>query len=228
MANNFYPAHPIKAVLFDLDGTLIDSAPDLATSLNNLLKEEGKQPLAYETIRLEVSNGGNALVELGFGLQVGQPGQAELRQRLLDHYELVVGTQSKLFDGLESLLDEFNQRQLPWGIVTNKPRLYTELLLENLQLNVASLVCPEDLGISKPDPAPVLRGAQLLNIAPENCVYVGDHLRDIQAGRAAGMATQLAAYGYLNLNDDLASWGADLQANSVAELNQQLYQLLNW
>lgn len=217
----------ITAVLFDLDGTLVDSAPDLATALNKLLVEEGKPELPYETIRLEVSNGGNALVELGFGVKVGEPNQAELRQRLLDHYEQVVGTQSELFAGLESLLAKFDQQGIPWGIVTNKPRLYTDLLVANLGLKAASLVCPEDLGISKPSPEPVLLGAKQLQVAAENCIYVGDHLRDIQAGQAAGMLTQLAVYGYLSSEQEIHTWGADYLAFNVNELIEQLSELLH-
>lgn len=214
----------VRAVLFDLDGTLVDSAPDLAAALNRLLAEEGKPKLPYAMIRDQVSNGGNALVELGFGVKLGEPNQPELRQRLLDFYQENIAEHSSIFDGLEELLHEFDRQPVPWGIVTNKPRLYTDLLLRKLRIHAAAVVCPEDLGVSKPDPAPLLLAARQLATPPEQCLYVGDHLRDIEAGRRAGMQTLVAGFGYIGIQEQPTSWGADFIANTVPELNAWIRQ----
>lgn len=214
----------VRAVLFDLDGTLVDSAPDLATALNRLLAEEGKTELPYGVIRDQVSNGGNALVELGFGVKLGEPNQPELRQRLLDLYQENIGENSRIFAGLEELLKEFDRQPVPWGIVTNKPRIYTDLLLRELRIHAAAVVCPEDLGVSKPDPAPLLLAARQLATPPEQCLYVGDHVRDIEAGRRAGMQTLVAGFGYIGIHEQPSSWGADFIANTVPELNAWIRQ----
>lgn len=214
----------VRAVLFDLDGTLVDTAPDLAGALNRLLLEEGKQELPYSVIRDQVSNGGNALVELGFGVKVGQPNQAELRKRLLDKYQENIAEHSNIFTGLETLIKDLERQPVPWGIVTNKPRVYTDLLLRELRINAAAVVCPEDLGVSKPDPAPLLLAARQLATLPKHCLYVGDHLRDIQAGISAGMQTLVAGFGYIGLNEQPQNWGADFIANTVPELNAWVRQ----
>ncbi len=214
----------IRAVLFDLDGTLVDSAPDLAAALNRLLLEEGKPALPYNLIRDQVSNGGNALVELGFGVKLGEPNQPELRQRLLNNYQEKIADNSSIFAGLEELLKEFDRQPVPWGIVTNKPRIYTDLLLRELRINAAAVVCPEDLGVSKPDPAPLLLAARQLATPPEQCLYVGDHIRDIEAGRRAGMQTLVAGFGYIGINEQPTTWGADFIANTVPELNAWIRQ----
>lgn len=214
----------MRAVLFDLDGTLVDTAPDLAGALNRLLLEEGKLELPYGVIRDQVSNGGNALVELGFGVKVGEPNQAELRHRLLNKYKENIAEHSIIFAGLEVLLQELDQQPVPWGIVTNKPREYTDLLLRELRIHAAAVVCPEDLGVSKPDPAPLLLAARQLATPPEHCLYVGDHLRDIEAGQRAGMQTLVAGFGYIGLDEQPSSWGADFIANSVPELNAWIRQ----
>lgn len=215
---------PVRAVLFDLDGTLVDSAPDLATALNRLLVEEGKPKLPYAVIRDQVSNGGNALVELGFGVKLGEPNQPELRQRLLDFYQENVAEHSSIFTGIEVLLKEFDRQPVPWGIVTNKPRIYTDLLLRELQIKAATVVCPEDLGVSKPDPAPLLLAARQLATPPEQCLYVGDHVRDIEAGRRAGMQTLVAGFGYIGIHEQPSRWGADFIANTVPEMNAWIRQ----
>ena len=214
----------VRAVLFDLDGTLVDSAPDLAIALNRLLAEEGKTELPYDLIRDQVSNGGNALVALGFGVKLGEPNQPELRQRLLDLYQENIGENSRIFEGLEVLLKELDGLPVPWGIVTNKPRIYTDLLLRELRIHAAAVVCPEDLGVSKPDPAPLLLAARQLATPPKQCLYVGDHVRDIEAGRRAGMQTLVAGFGYIGIHEQPSSWGADFIANTVPELNAWIRQ----
>lgn len=218
---------PIQAVLFDLDGTLVDTAPDLASALNRLRQEKGLAELPYQLIRDQVSNGGNALVELGFGVKLGEPEQPPLRQRLLDLYQEKVAEQSRVFEGLEGLLERLEKQPLPWGIVTNKPRIYTELLIKALKLHPEVVVCPEDLGVSKPDPAPLLFAARQLAVQPEHCLYIGDHARDIEAGLRAKMQTLVAGFGYIGIEDNPAHWGADFIATSVTELNSWIERKLD-
>ncbi|WP_162299658.1 HAD family hydrolase [Marinospirillum perlucidum] len=218
---------PIQAVLFDLDGTLVDTAPDLALALNRLRLEKGLPELSYEHIRDQVSNGGNALIELGFGVKVGDQEQPALRQRLLELYEEKVAEHSRVFDGLEMLLQRLERQPLPWGIVTNKPRIYTDLLIKALRLHPQVVVCPEDLGVSKPDPAPLLFAARQLAIPPENCLYIGDHARDIEAGTRAEMQTLVAGFGYIGINEKPQYWGADFVATSVTELNAWVQRQLD-
>lgn len=217
---------PIHAILFDLDGTLVDTAPDLALALNRLLEEKGKAQLPFEKIRDQVSNGGNALIKLGFGVEVGDAEHPALRERLLDLYKEKVAEHSKVFEGLEELLERLEKQPLPWGIVTNKPRIYTDLLIKALKLHPEVVVCPEDLGVSKPDPAPLLFAARQLAIPPENCLYIGDHARDIEAGVNARMQTLVAGFGYIGLDENPAHWGADFIATSVTELNSWISRQL--
>ncbi|SFB86452.1 phosphoglycolate phosphatase [Marinospirillum celere] len=217
----------IQAVLFDLDGTLVDTAPDLALALNRLREENGLEQLPFEKIRDQVSNGGNALIQLGFNVKVGDPDHPSLRQRLLDLYQEKVAEHSRVFEGLEKLLERLEKQPLPWGIVTNKPRIYTDLLVKALKLHPQVVVCPEDLGVSKPDPAPLLFAARQLAIPPENCLYVGDHARDIEAGVNARMQTLVAGFGYIGLNENPAHWGADFIATSVTELNSWIDRRLD-
>lgn len=218
---------PIQAVLFDLDGTLVDTAPDLALALNRLRLEKGLPELPYKVIRDQVSNGGNALIELGFGIKVGEPAQPPLRQRLLDLYKEKIAEHSRVFEGLELLLERLEKQPLPWGIVTNKPRIYTDLLIKALKLHPEVVVCPEDLGVSKPDPAPLLFAARQMAVQPEHCLYVGDHARDIEAGLRAEMQTLVAGFGYIGIHDNPAHWGADFIATSVTELNSWIERKLD-
>ena len=225
-----YPASAspaIQAVLFDLDGTLVDTAPDLALALNRLREEQGLSTLPFEQIRDQVSNGGNALIELGFNVRPGDPEHPALRSRLLDLYQDKIAEHSRVFEGLDQLLLRLEKQPLPWGIVTNKPRLYTDLLIKALKLHPQVVVCPEDLGVSKPDPAPLLFAARQLAIAPENCLYVGDHARDIEAGVNAQMQTLVAGFGYIGLDEEPAHWGADFIATSVTELNAWIERRLD-
>ncbi|WP_416885278.1 HAD family hydrolase [Marinospirillum sp.] len=211
-------SQPIQAILFDLDGTLVDTAPDLAQALNRLREEEGLSPLPYAAIRDQVSNGGNALIQLGFGLTSEHPDQPRLRQRLLDLYAQAPAEYSQVFPGLDQLLLQLERQPLPWGIVTNKPRLYTELVLRGLKLHPQVVVCPEDLGVSKPDPAPLLFAARQLAVAPEACVYIGDHQRDIEAGKRAGMRTLTAGFGYIPRDENPQHWQSDFIAETAAAL----------
>ncbi|MFT5225197.1 MAG: 2-phosphoglycolate phosphatase [Polaribacter sp.] len=201
----------IEAVLFDLDGTLIDTAPDMAAALNNLLLEEGYNPLPLESIRPLVSQGGLVLTQLGFGEYVTAQEIEPLRQRYLQHYRDIVADNSVLFDGMEEVLITLEKNNLLWGIVTNKPEWLTTPLLKQMNLNQRSsvVICGDTLEFKKPHPQPLIVAAETIGIKCENCIYVGDDKRDIDAGNSANMITLSAAYGYIEANTNLAGWKAD-------------------
>ncbi len=214
----------MRAVLFDLDGTLLDTAPDFAAVVNRMLAEAGREALPYSEIRGAVSNGSRALVELAFALREGEPGFAALRERLLALYEAGLAVETRPFPGMELLIGELAERGLDWGVVTNKPAWLAEPLLARMPLLPAPavLVCPEHVRRTKPDPEPLLLACERIGCPPAEAVYVGDHLRDIDAGRAAGMRTVAAAYGYLGPGDSAGHWGADHVVDSVEELARLL------
>lgn len=225
-----------QAVLFDLDGTLIDTAPDFIRIIKVMCAKHQHPAPSDTAIREQVSAGARAMVKLMFGeladVTEDDPTLLAYRQEFLDTYEADICVDSRLFDGLDSLLTHLESQGIVWGIVTNKPRYLAENLLERLQLTerCGVLVCPDDVKHTKPDPEPMYLAVARLNeqlgrqLQPENCVYVGDHIRDIQAGNAANMRTILAAYGYIPPEDqsDLGSWGADNIIHSVAELTALL------
>jgi 2-phosphoglycolate phosphatase len=201
----------IQAVLFDLDGTLADTAPDLAHALNAVLEEQGRDPLPYEHIRSHVSQGGAALVRLGFGADLGRGRFEALRARFLEHYQsrLCVGT--RLFPGMAQVLESIERQGLAWGVVTNKPTWLTDPLITALDLTrrAGCIVCGDTTEQKKPHPRPLLHACQCLGLAPARCLYVGDDPRDVQAGKAAGMSTLVARYGYIHAGTDPAQWDAD-------------------
>ena len=199
------------AVLFDLDGTLIDTAPDMGGALNNLLIEEQQAPLPLASIRPYVSQGGLVLTRLGFGDRVAETEIEPLRQRFLQHYRAIIADNSRLFDGFESVLAELESSSIPWGIVTNKPEWLTHPLLEQLDLAARSAVVigGDTLAQRKPHPAPLLEAAERIGVDCSRCIYVGDDERDIVAGRAARMKTLVAAWGYIDSATDIADWNAD-------------------
>jgi len=198
------------ALLFDLDGTLVDTAPDLARATNALRAHHGLSALPYPVIRAQVSNGGSALVELALGLAREAPGHDEARAFLLAAYGEAVAAESRVFPSLAPLLEAWEAAGAPWGIVTNKPRAYAAPLVEALALSPGALLCADDLPVKKPDPAPLHEAARRLGVSPEACWYIGDHLRDIQAARAAGMAAVAVGWGYTEAADDYRRWPADL------------------
>ncbi|MFC3285327.1 HAD family hydrolase [Litchfieldella rifensis] len=198
-----------RALLFDLDGTLVDTAPDLARATNALRAHHGLTALPYPVIRAQVSNGGSALVRLALGLDHEADGHAEARAFLLDAYGRDVAAESRLFPGLESLIVAWSAPPRAWGIVTNKPRAYAEPLIEALQLTPGALLCADDLPVRKPAPEPLWEAARRLGVAADDCWYIGDHRRDMQAARAAGMVGIAVGYGYLEENDDIHAWPAD-------------------
>jgi phosphoglycolate phosphatase len=211
-----------EAVLFDLDGTLIDTAPDMGGALNNLLIEENLPPLPLESIRPFVSQGGLVLTRLGFAERVTEAEIEPLRQRFLQHYRAVVADNSRLFDGLELVLEDLEARAIPWGIVTNKPEWLTHPLLEQLGLATRSAVVigGDTLAQRKPHPRPLLEAARRIGIDSEQCIYVGDDERDIVAGKAAQMKTLVAAYGYIEDADTIDSWNADGVIDQPSDLLQ--------
>ena len=200
----------IEAILVDLDGTLVDTAPDLVGVLNRLLMDRGRPPVPYAIARNEVSNGALGLLRLGFPQRRSDADLEPLRLEFLAIYTRHVCVNSRLFNGLETILSELHDKSIPWGIVTNKPHSMTTPLLEELALPhpPGCVVSGDRLPQRKPHPAPLLLGAEEIGIDAGLCVYVGDARRDIDAGRAAGMATIAAAYGYIRAGDDPAQWGA--------------------
>ncbi|RKR06180.1 phosphoglycolate phosphatase [Kushneria sinocarnis] len=211
-----------RAVLFDLDGTLVDTAPDLARATNALRRAHSLAPLPYEIIRAEVSHGGNALVTLALGYTTDHPEHATARHRLLEAYGHNVAEESHLFEGLERVLNRYVEQQQPWGIITNKPRRYAEPLLEALGLVPDVLLCADDLPVKKPDPAPLLEAARRLQVSPRECWYIGDHERDMEAAMAAGMTAVAVHYGYLREGDDPLLWPAHHRFETSSELAEML------
>jgi len=221
----------MKAVLFDLDGTLIDTAADFIRIIQDMCRAENCEVVAADLIRIQVSEGARAMVKLVYPhLEVDDPVFLAHRQRFLDLYGADIAVETDLFEGMYPLLDELEARGIPWGIVTNKPRGLSEALLAALNLTerCAVLVCPEDVTRTKPDPEPMYLAARQINLPAEQIIYIGDHPRDIEAGRNAGMYTILAAYGYLPLShkDNLTAWQADCIVNDISELRQKVCQLL--
>lgn len=197
-----------RAVLFDLDGTLADTAPDLAAAVNQLRIERGMAPTPYEELRPVASAGARGLIGVAFGLKPGDEGYESLRLAFLENYAAAIATHTILFEGVIDLLNGLEQRGIQWGIVTNKPARYTELLVPEIDLTHAACVISGDTTPHpKPHPAPLLEAARRMNFAPQDCWYVGDDLRDIQAGRAAEMATIAAAWGYCGHSEPV-TWQA--------------------
>jgi len=201
----------IGAVLFDLDGTLIDSAPDLAGACNDMRVERGLAALPYEQLRAMVGSGARGMVGAGFGITPADDGYLALREEFLSRYELRMKNETRVFAAVPALLEQLDERGLPWGIVTNKAARFALPLVEWLGLAslAATVVCGDTTAHAKPHPEPLLEAARRVGIDSAACVYVGDDLRDVEAGRAAGMRTLVAAWGYLGAGAPIASWGAD-------------------
>jgi 2-phosphoglycolate phosphatase len=201
---------PLQAVLFDLDGTLLDTAPDMIAALNQLRAEDSLGPVDYPLFRAHVSNGALGLIDLAYG-QLDEARRMSLRNRYLDIYESRVAVDTALFDGMADVLDQLEQDHIHWGVVTNKPSFLTEPLLDALSLlrRCACVVSGDTLPERKPHPQPLLHAATLIGIKPDHAMYVGDADRDIAAGNAAGMMTVAAAYGFIPPDEDPDNWQAD-------------------
>jgi 2-phosphoglycolate phosphatase len=201
----------IRTVLFDLDGTLLDTAPDLADALNAVLRENHRPPRSFEEIRGVVSHGGMALIRLGFELDESHPDFQPLRQRLLALYRDNLSRRTRPFPGMNEVLDQLETLGYNWGVVTNKPGWLTDPLLKDLGLfsRADCIVSGDTLETRKPHPAPMLYACEQIGSTPEQCVYVGDAQRDVEAGRNAGMHTLVALFGYFQKHDRPHEWHAD-------------------
>lgn len=217
-----------EAVLFDLDGTLADTAPDLGGTTNLLLAEEGLPPKALAQLRPYTSQGVRGLLKAGFDIDSTHADYERLFHRFLDIYAARLCDDSRLFDGIPALLDHLESLGLSWGIVTNKRRRFTDPLVELLQLSPRTrcVVSGDTTAEAKPSALPVLHACGLLNCTPQRTLYVGDDRRDIVSGRAAGCHTVAVSYGYLGDSGPLADWGADLIIDHPAELADYLSSAL--
>lgn len=223
----------LKAVLFDLDGTLIDTAPDFIRIIKNMCAKHNHPCPSDMAIREQVSAGARAMVRLMFGDELGEVADTDpkllgYRQEFLDLYEQDICVDSRLFDGFDELLKSFEDARVRWGIVTNKPRYLAEQLLDKLDLadRCSVLVCPDDVTNTKPDPEPMYLACDQLGITPKDAIYVGDHIRDIQAGRASGMQTVAAAFGYIVPEEYPSEWGADFVVATPDDLAVLLNRLV--
>lgn len=200
----------IRCVLFDLDGTLADTAPDLAGALNKMRTDRGLAPLPLEPLRRMASSGARGLVGVGFGLKPGDPDYEAHRVEFLDNYERALCVHTRLFDGVDALLAAIESRGLKWGVVTNKARRFTDPLSLAIGFTgrASCVVSGDTTPHAKPHPAPLLHAAEVSGVAPEHCIYIGDDLRDIQAGNAAAMKTLAVTWGYLGDTDPPEHWGA--------------------
>lgn len=200
----------LLAVLFDLDGTLLDTAPDMVGALDQLRRENGLAQLPFEEARASVSHGSGRLVRLGFP-DADVERLAALQRRYLEIYGAELSARTRLFPGMDAVLAELSARGLALGIVTNKPAWLTEPLLKQLGLRgrFACVISGDSLSERKPHPMPLLQAAKLAGAAPEACLYVGDAQRDVLAARAAGMPSLVATYGYLAEGEDWRAWGGD-------------------
>jgi 2-phosphoglycolate phosphatase len=217
MTSNVFASRP-EAVLFDLDGTLADTAPDLAAALNKLRADRGLEPAPYESLRPYASAGARGLI--GAGLELGPESEEyeALRIAFLDNYAASIAVHSRLFDGIPAMLDRLETAGIGWGIVTNKAMRFTDALVPLIGLGHAGCIVSGDTTPhAKPHPAPLLEAAQRMRVSPAACWYVGDDMRDIQAGRAAGMVTVAAAWGYCG-SDGPTGWNAHAIAGSPLEL----------
>ena len=214
-------------VLFDLDGTLADTAPDLAAALNATRRAAGHPPLPLAQIRPHVSHGAAALIRLGFGLTPEDSAYPPIRDHLLTHYRDHIAEQTRLFPGITDLLDTLVAQALPWGIVTNKPGWLTTPLVAALPLPhpPATVVSGDTLAQSKPAPEPLWHACREAGCAPERTLYIGDAARDIEAGKRAGMVTLAARYGYVEPADAIEQWGADAIIDQVAAIHAWLPRL---
>lgn len=201
---------PSRAVLFDLDGTLADTAPDLAEALNRLRADQGLAPLALQIVRPFASAGARGLLHVGFGIKPGEGEYASLREAFLEYYAERPCDETRLFPGMAELLEELGRRSIAWGVVTNKATRFTERILTTLSLAPACVVCGDTTPHLKPHPAPMLYAAEQLALLPKECLYLGDDLRDIQAALAAGMRAVAVEWGYHHPEQGgPATWQAD-------------------
>lgn len=213
----------VSAVLFDLDGTLVNSAPDLAFALNGVLEEQGRKPVPFEDVRPMAGHGSRGLLGLGFGITPDDEHYPALQQRFLEIYQANLSRETALFDGMDKVLNNIEQQGLPWGIITNKPSFLTQPVVDALGLSARTncIVSGDTTAHSKPHPAPMTYACDIINIPPEQCLYIGDAKRDIDAGKSVNMQTVAVRYGYLGKQDIIEDWHAD-------EIISHPHELLQW
>lgn len=221
MTRSAYPVFEnIQAVLFDLDGTLVDSAPDLAGAVDKMRTDRGLPSYSSHLYRPMVGAGARGMLGVAFDMQPDHPDFASMKEEFFTNYEQRLTQETFAFEGVPELLAQLVKQQLAWGVVTNKSERFAIPLTQSMPLfdTAGTVVGGDTTPHAKPHPAPLLEAARRLGLAPKRCVYVGDDERDILAGRAAGMVTVAAAYGYLGHNAEIANWGADVTIYSPLEL----------
>ena len=208
--------------MFDLDGTLVDTAPDMVATLNRILTRHHQATVAYEQARLVVSSGARALIRLGFEGPLTAAAETDLINEFLQDYAEHVCEQSQLYPQMANILAACEDQQIPWAVITNKPVELAKNVLSGLDLlsRCKVLLGGDSLPVKKPDPVPLLHCAMLLSVAPSECLYIGDHVRDIEAARQAGMESAIATWGYIEESEDLTAWQADLTFTSTLECAQ--------
>ncbi len=213
---------PVTAILFDLDGTLVNSAPDLAFALNSILQEHDRKPVPFEDIRPMAGHGSRGLLGLGFGVTPEDESYPALQKRFLEIYEANLSRQTTLFDGMEEVLNAIESKNMTWGIITNKPSFLTQPVVDALGLSqrASCIVSGDTTAHSKPHPAPMLYACDKINIPPEQCLYIGDAKRDIDAGQSVNMQTVAVRYGYLSKHDIIEDWQADAIIDYPSEILQ--------
>ena len=214
----------IAAVLFDLDGTLVDSAPDLGGAVDQMRTDRGLASLPFECYRPMAGAGARGMLGVAFGVNPQSPGYDALRDEFFDRYERRLNRQTLAFEGIPEVIRILNKKNILWGVVTNKATRFTNPLTSAMPLfaTAKAIVSGDTTPHAKPHPAPVLEAARRLGVSPTHCVYVGDDERDVVAGNAAGMYTVAATYGYLGSKTDASTWGAHGEINSPSELLQLL------
>lgn len=210
----------INAVLFDLDGTLLDTAPDLIFALNKLRTQHGLTEIAMQEFRQIATQGSKAMIKMAFGIEEEDPRFADLRQQFILYYETHIANHTKFFDGMEDVLNHLEEQKIPWGIVTNKLTRHTTSLLKALRIDhrPACVVCGDTLSTYKPDPGPILHACKLLHIEPADCLFVGDSNVDMTACKAAGTQSLAVLYGYISHDENPRAWHADAYAESPREI----------
>ena len=218
----------LRAVLFDMDGTLVDTAPDFVAVCQTLRQRYALPPLAEQTIRDVVSGGAKAMVQATFDLSPEDPRFEALRLEFLALYQANCAVHSCLFDGMDQLLEDLEKSQLLWGVATNKPLRFAEPIMQQLGLAERSkvLLTPDHVTLSKPDPEMILKACEQMQVDPKSVLYVGDDARDIEAGRAAGTRTCAVSYGYIHPHDHPSHWGADVIVDHPSELRKVLDRAL--
>jgi phosphoglycolate phosphatase len=213
-----------QAVLFDLDGTLLDTVPDLVYSLNLLRQDQGLSDIPVSSIRGIANLGSRAMIKCAFDIKDNDPQLPALREKFLDLYHQHPANFTQFFPNIDKVLQHLNHRDIPWGIVTNKPTRHTDVLLKALKIDHLPhcIVCGDSLSKAKPHPEPILHACKQLNIHPNECLFVGDAATDVQARKAAGTRSLVALYGYIAMTDDPYSWKADGYVHEPIEIIEWL------